>query len=154
MGHRRTGVLVGLAALFASTMPGGHAAGPGTGCRFELDLHANPGLGPSPTSGTISTNGEGGTVTCDGPVSGRRPTGPGTIGVDGLYRTARAFSCHDDGQGEDLQTITIPTSDGPQRVANRFTYRHGAYQKPIVFKDFVMSEGAIGKRSLSRRFGT
>lgn len=105
----------------------------GTPCTFEFVLVADPGLTTSPSSGTISTNGETGTITCDGPVNGRQPTGPGTVGADGRYGVQRPYACQDDGHGEAAVPITIPTSDGQEHFVNTISYTHGAYQDGQLF---------------------
>ena len=79
---RILGVL-SLILLSAPVLPGLLAtlASPGTQCTFEYDLVASPGLLTTPSSGTITTNGETGTFDCNGPVNGQQPTGGGTSGA-------------------------------------------------------------------------
>src|SRR5947199_8774902 len=60
----------------------------GTPCRFEVDASLSPGLSRTPSSGTFTSGGETGTVTCDGAVNGEQPTGAGTMGTDGRYGLA------------------------------------------------------------------
>ena len=66
------------------------AASPGsadtrTHCTFTSAITLTPGLSIVPSSGTFTSGGETGTVSCDGPVRGIVPTGPGTLGVEGRY---------------------------------------------------------------------
>ena len=42
-----------------------------TPCSFKFDADLNPGLSNSPSSGTLTSNGEMGTVTCQGKVNGK-----------------------------------------------------------------------------------
>jgi hypothetical protein len=90
-------------------------------------MAVSPGLTMSPSSGTFTSNGETGTLTCSGPVHGREPSGPGTIGVDGRYGDEKPYTCHDDAQGEGTFKLTIPTSDGPEHITDHVTFTHGSY---------------------------
>src|SRR4051794_23774214 len=65
----------------------GSANGQKTQCTFASTITLGPGLSVVPSTGTFSSGGETGTVTCDGPVRGIVPTGPGTLGVEGRYGT-------------------------------------------------------------------
>jgi hypothetical protein len=133
------------AILAVSALPEAPArATGGTPCNFEFDLVASPGLTTSPSSGTVTTNGETGTITCDGPVNGRPPTGPGTLGFEGRYGTKGGFSCHDDGQGEGVMSITIPSSDGAEHVTNKLAYAHGAYRSGQLFSGTIEGDRMSG----------
>src|ERR1051325_9165093 len=94
-------------------------------CTFEGDVTASPGLTTSPSSGTDTTNGETGTIACDGRVNGRQPTGQGTWGLEGRYGTKDPDTCQSGGEGDAVMPITIPTSSGPEHIKNTFTYEYG-----------------------------
>ena len=66
--------------------PAGVSAQQPTKCEANFDGDVSPGLSSEPTSGTFTSNGPTGSVVCDGPVNGKRPTGPGTWGRFGPLR--------------------------------------------------------------------
>ena len=122
-------LLFGAALLAVGAMPAGQASGAGgTPCTFEYDAIISPGLSSSPSSGTIKTDGERGTITCNGPVNGKQPTGPGTFGVDARYGTKGGATCQSGGDGDGVLAFTIPTSDGAEHVTSKFTFTFGRLQ--------------------------
>ena len=124
-----------LILLSAPVMPGLPAtlASAGTPCTFEYDVVASPGLSTSPSSGTITSNGETGTVDCKGPVNGQQPTGVGTAGFEGRYGTNDADTCQSGGEGDGVISMTIPTANGPERIRNNLTYDYGAVSAGTPF---------------------
>jgi hypothetical protein len=92
-----------------------------TNCRFTSAIALEPGLSVVPSAGTFSSGGETGTVTCDGPVRGIVPTGPGTLGVDGRYGTKDPDTCFA-GEGEGRFSFTFPTASGTGKRSNVFTF--------------------------------
>lgn len=127
MGTARRSVVVIAAALLASA--GGvvqPASGQeGTHCTFSFEVTLSPGLSSSGTSGTHSSSGEVGVLDCHGPVNGYEPTGTGTLGDEGRYGTADPDTCASGGEGDGVDTITVPTADGPQRILSDFTFTYG-----------------------------
>lgn len=117
-------VIAALAAVvgFASS---GSAAGP-TSCTFTVDLSMSPGLSRQASSGTFDSGGQTGTVSCDGPVDGRQPTGAGTFGVAGHYAGQGPDGCASGGQGDGVQDFTLPTDGGSTSVRNTMTFTYGA----------------------------
>jgi len=79
-----------------------------TPCTFEFDLLASPGLGILESSGTFTTNGETGTVACDGPVNGSQATGAGSVGTDLRYGTNGGDSCLSGGEFEGVTRSRSP----------------------------------------------
>lgn len=146
MGKRNSVLMMGVVVLLTAAMPANPARGAsgGTPCNFEFEVFASPGLSTSPTSGTVSTQGEKGTMTCDGPVNGQRPTGPGSAGFEGRYGSQKAFSCHDNGQGEGVLSVTLPRAGGSEHVTSNSTYTHGAYQDGRLFSGTVRGERFSG----------
>jgi hypothetical protein len=114
-----------------------------TNCQATGDFEASPGFFRDGNSGTFTTNGETGTVTCDGPVNGKRPTGPGTYGASGRYGTPRPADC---GQaaGDYQNSMTIPTADGPQTVKNHGTWSSGAFKSGGAFSGSFTGDTADG----------
>lgn len=96
-----------------------------THCTFTAAIALVPGLSVVPSSGTFSSGGETGTVSCDGPVRGIVPTGPGTLGVEGRYGTKDPDTCQGGGEGDGRFVVTIPTDAGDQRFAALFTFTYG-----------------------------
>ena len=115
-----------------SAAPADGASG-ATQCTFEHDVVASPGLSTSPSSGTVTTNGETGTFVCDGPVNGKQPTGSGTSGTDGRYGTKGADTCQSGGEGDVVMSMTIPTSSGPEHIKNTGTFDFGAFKAGAPF---------------------
>jgi len=119
---KRSFLLIGAAVLALGVTPAGPARGAsGTPCTFEYDAVISPGISSSPSSGTLTSNGETGTITCSGPVNGKQPTGPGSFGVDGRYGTKGGVTCQSGGDVEGVLAFTIPTSGGAEHVTNHFT---------------------------------
>src|SRR5207237_9366321 len=72
------GIVLIVALLGASAAtPVARADDSGTPCAFEADVSLSPGLSRSPSSGTFDTNGESGTLDCQGNVGGQPVTGRG-----------------------------------------------------------------------------
>ena len=120
-----------LSAPVISTTPASGASP--TQCTFEHDVVASPGLSTSPSSGTVTTNGETGTFACDGPVNGKQPTGSGTSGTEGRYGTNGADTCQSGGEGDAVMSMTIPTASGPEHITNTNTFAYGAFQAGAPF---------------------
>ena len=130
---KRILVLVGTALVSLGAMPLGQASGAaGTPCTFEYDEVISPGVSSSPTSGTFTSNGETGAITCNGPVNGRQPTGPGTFGVEGHYGNEGGVTCQSGGDVDGVIAFTIPTSTGGEQVTSHFTGRVGGLQDLFV----------------------
>jgi hypothetical protein len=110
--------------------------GDGTPCRFEVDATLSPGVSSRPSSGTFTSNGETGTVTCDGPVNGEAPTGAGTLGLDGRYGLAGGGdSCRSNrGAGDGTMKFTVPTASGSQHVDDPFTTTYALEGRRVVGK--------------------
>jgi hypothetical protein len=121
------GIITLLGVAATANLPIARAAG-GTPCTYEFDVVAAPGLTSTPSSGTISSNGETGTATCNGPVNGKQPSGPGKTGVDGHYGIKDGDTCQGGGEGDGVQVFTFPTSDGTEHIKNTFTYDYGAFK--------------------------
>jgi hypothetical protein len=120
-----SGTAVGLAAQQGSTV-----------CTIVFDEVRSPGLRTAPSSGTLTSNGEGGLISCDGPVHGRQPTGAGSSGVSGRYGTRGADSCRTGGGGDEVQSMTIPTATGPERVVNTVTFTYGPMRGGVLTGQF------------------
>ena len=95
-------------------------------CSFTFDATVSPGLTASASKGTWTTNGETGTIDCDGPVKGEQPTGPGKLGIEATYGegSPEGDTCAG-GAGTGRYSATIPTANGPVSMADDFTYRFG-----------------------------
>jgi hypothetical protein len=92
-----------------------------THCNFTTTIALTPGLSTVPSSGTFNSGGETGQVTCDGPVRGIVPTGPGTLGVVGHYGTKDPDTCFG-GEGDGRFSFTFPTATGVGKRSNVFTF--------------------------------
>ena len=114
-----------------------------TNCEAKADFDFRPGFWRDGNSGRFTTNGETGTVTCDGPVTGKMPTGPGTYGVAGNYGTRDPDNCSN-AEGDYQNSITIPTADGPQKVRNSGSWVVGAFRGGGAFGGEFTGETADG----------
>ena len=99
MGRRPLVAAVVVVLTGGLLMPPAGSAQTQTHCTFTSTIALVPGLSVVPSSGTFSSGGETGTVSCDGPVRGIVPTGPGTLGVEGRYGTKDPDTCFG-GEGE------------------------------------------------------
>ena len=131
---RRMSLIIALALVSGPAISTATAASGGTQCTWEFDVVASPGLSTNPSSGTVVTNGETGTSSCDGPVNGSKPTGPGKSGYDGRYGTKDPDTCQSGGEGAGTFTITVPTSAGDQRISDADnTYTYGGFKAGSPF---------------------
>jgi hypothetical protein len=114
-------------ALFLTLMPalaltgltGEQAAfGAGQKCSFSADVDVTPGFSATPSSGTFTTNGPTGRVSCGG--------GEGTMGFQGNYGTkdpdgcGGAFSNGNEGDG-----TFVMSTPGTGEVQGTFTFVFG-----------------------------
>jgi hypothetical protein len=131
---RRILLILALVLLSSPAVPTADAAEGGTRCTWQFDVVAAPGLNTEPSSGTVVTNGETGTASCEGPVNGHKPTGQGTSGYDGRYGTKDGDTCQSGGEGKGVFSITIPTSAGPQQIRDSGnTYEYGGFRAGSPF---------------------
>jgi hypothetical protein len=141
MESRHMSVAVGLALLAVTATAMGtpgrtvRAAAP-TACTWEADLTLSPGLSTSPSSGTFTTNGETGTMSCNGPVNGAPPSGRGTIGFTGHRGTKGGETCQSGGGGDYTVSYTIPTSSGSQHVTDTGTFSYGGINGGVFSGQF------------------
>jgi hypothetical protein len=125
--------LVGALPVASPTAPAARAEAPTT-CTARYDVVVTPGLGNSPTRGTIHTA-RPGTIRCDGPVLGRRPTGAGRIVViarlEGKPGSAGA-SCLDGGGGPLTIQVSLPTDNGELELFEAAEYTFGGLANGLV----------------------
>ncbi|MGH9035223.1 MAG: hypothetical protein ACRD0O_05610 [Acidimicrobiia bacterium] len=96
-----------------------------THCLAEFDIVLSPGLSSVPSSGTLTTNGETGTITCEGPIKGYQAVGLGRRGEVGRYGTDGPDTCASGGEAEVSFSFTIPTAGGDQHVVGTLTVDYG-----------------------------
>jgi hypothetical protein len=84
-------------------------------CTFKFTLYFDPGLTMTHTSGTQSTHGDVGSMSCTGRLAGANITGPGTIGVEGRYNASCLFD-HTTGR----YFATLPTDQGPLHIEGEY----------------------------------
>lgn len=150
--YRRTvmAMTLGLVLSFLPLAPS-RAATSETKCVWAHDVFASPGLSTSPTSGGLTSKGsqgETGTITCDGPVNGKQPTGPGVLEVRGRYGTQDGDTCQSGGEGDAVWSMIFPTSDGSQHIVDPITFEYGAFSTgaPFAVKfrgDRVLGSGEV-----------
>lgn len=119
-----------------------------THCLAQFDMTLSPGLSMAPTTGTLTSHGESGTNTCDGPIDGQSVTGVGTRGEDGRYGIGAMgpTSCtSSEGQGEFAFSFTMPTTAGPQRVSGTFLATYGPLQGGHLYGGTFTGDRMYGK---------
>jgi hypothetical protein len=90
-----------------------HAAGTTAAvCTPQFTLAITPGFSLTPSSGSLTTHGETGTLTCAGTIDGERVTGPGTVSLDETYARGDCLS-H---VGIGTARVTIPTTGGAKHM--------------------------------------
>jgi hypothetical protein len=135
--NRRTVIAVTL-GLALSALPFGNsrAATSETTCVWSHDVFAEPGLSAQPSSGSWTSRGpqgETGTISCDGPIHGKKPTGPGILEARGRYGTQDGDTCQTGGEGDALWSLIFPTADGTVHFVDPFTFRYGAFSTGAPF---------------------
>jgi hypothetical protein len=83
-----------------------------------------PGLSAQGSSGTFEDK-VAGSISCDGPLLGITPTGPGTVYDKGNYGTEDPDSCFGGGEGVGSYTLVFPTAGGPEETVAPFTVTFG-----------------------------
>jgi len=88
-------------------------------CVHRWTDDVTPGVGPTMQRATFSSHGETGAIECQGEIMGRRVTGPGTFGEEGVVEG----TCGS-GTGSATFSFTVVTSGGPLhlRMPVSFTY--------------------------------
>ncbi len=124
----RIGVVLCIAGLAASGLvpTSGARADSGTTCTVENPVTLSPGLSLVEGSTGTFDNQSTGTVTCDGPVDGAEPTGPGTFLDKGTYGTQDPDNCVSGGEGQGAYTMVLPTANGKKTVVLPFTLEFAA----------------------------
>ncbi|MCA1699730.1 MAG: hypothetical protein LC790_12835 [Actinobacteria bacterium] len=117
------GALATLAAATLLTAAPAQAVGKtSAACASQFTSTISPGFSTAPSSGTQTTNGETGTVTCVGKIAGRRITGIGSIGYDSTYT---AGTCASETASGTVRA-TIPTAAGDQHLVGALTVQRTA----------------------------
>lgn len=103
--------MVAVALLGAASA---HAAGTTSAvCTNLFSVTITPGFSMTPTSGTLTTNGETGSIICVGQIDGHPVTGPGTIGIHENYTNVTCPSS--------VISVTIPTTAGAKHMDGSLT---------------------------------
>jgi hypothetical protein len=122
---RRVAVPAVLAAAVAAalaTPPAQAAGGTSAVCTNRFTAWVTPGFTPIPGTGTISSHGQTGSITCAGRIAGHRVTGPGTVGIDYVY-TNGSCTGH---IGEGTVRVDIPTTAGMKHLVGALSVRRTA----------------------------
>lgn len=100
-----------------------HAASPTSAvCSERITATFSPGFTMTRASGTGTSGGEKGSLSCTGTVNGHRVTGFGSVGFDETYSDANCTSDRSAG----TVSVTIPTMAGPQHLVGALTARRTA----------------------------
>lgn len=120
---RAVGVAAALGpAALAAAEPAKAAAATSAVCSSRFTTTIVPGFTMTPSSGTFTTFGQTGSITCIGRIGGHRVTGPGTIGADETY-TRGTCATH---VGAGVVRLTVPTTGGAKHMVGTLTVRRTA----------------------------
>lgn len=125
---KRIGVVLCSVCLAASGLVSTSAvrADSGTTCTVENPVDLTPGLSLLEGSTGTFDNQSRATVSCDGPVHGITPTGPGKMLDKGAYGTKDPDDCVHGGEGTGAYTMTLPTAKGTKTVVLPFALEFAA----------------------------
>jgi len=101
-------ILVTLIGIAAFSAPAQATGATSAICTNLFTITITPGWSMTPTSGTVTTHGETGSVICVGQIDGHRVTGAGTMGIDETYTNVTCPSSIITG----IIRMTIPTTAG------------------------------------------
>ena len=90
-------------------------------CTLDFEVAISPGLVPTPTTATYTTEGETGTVACQDLAGGNRVSRVGRLAAAGVVGLFGGATCSE-GIGGGTFTFTFPTADGPTRVASDYAF--------------------------------
>lgn len=127
-----------LAGLLIAAFPAADAqATPATSatCTGLLTVNFTPGLTAIPGSGSATSSGQTGTMTCLGRLNGHRITGSGSFGAQETYTTGPA--CLTD-TSVGTVSATFPTAGGPISIVGALLARRSALVESIEV-DFPQS---------------
>ncbi|MDQ3678372.1 MAG: hypothetical protein M3401_16500 [Actinomycetota bacterium] len=124
--HRRlriAGALAALATVALLAAAPAHAADATSAlCTNRFTITITPGFSMTPTSGTVTTHGQTGSITCVGEIDGHRVTGPGTMGIDETYTHVTCLSSVISG----TIRISVPTTAGIKHMVGALTVKRTA----------------------------
>jgi len=151
---KRQLLLVGILASALSAPVGIQTvqAGQPTKCETKVDMDIAPGFYREGNSGTFTTNGETGALTCSGPVNGKEPTGPGTFGASGKYGTNGPDTCNK-ASGIYENHVTFPTANGQEKWADNGTWAAGAFKGGGAFGGEFSSDRVDGTFEVTPKEG-
>jgi hypothetical protein len=120
---RIVGVLGTLAAVALVATASAQAAGAtSAACTVRFGLTITPGFSRTTGSGTLTSDGETGSISCIGKIGGHRVTGPGSVGLEETYTRGNCLS-H---VGTGTASVTIPTTAGMAHMVGAATSRRTA----------------------------
>lgn len=96
-----------------------------TRCKGDAELSLQPGIGLQPGTSSFYSR-PNGRVTCDGPVMGKRVTGPGVYTSVGRMGTVDPDSCVTGGEGFFGVRWVFPTDSGELEFRSAGTFTYGA----------------------------
>lgn len=113
-----------------------------TRCTGSFIIVLDPGLSMEPSTGRHYSESPG-KVECQGPVNGQDPSGAGILTQEGRYGIDDPDSCPEGGEADGIDHLTVPTSDGPQRIDSPFR---------AVFGKMSNKNGPFGGEFTGSRF--
>jgi hypothetical protein len=123
---------IAVAALLAGggivALPRAASAQNDLACRVNFTANFSPGLSMVPSSGSVTSGGEAGTINCEGEINGQRVTAGGPFGFDGRFGTGLLGTGQGDtclgGSGTGTYTATVQTTGGPVRFSEAITFTY------------------------------
>ena len=128
-------VLAGLLIAAFATADAKAAPATSATCTGLLTVNVTPGFTLIPGSGSATSDGQTGTMTCLGTLDGHQITGPGSFGVQETYTTGGA--CLTDRSSGQVAAI-LPTTGGPVTIVGSLSAHRLALIESIEI-DFPQS---------------
>ncbi|MGQ0845125.1 MAG: hypothetical protein ACT4QF_13435 [Sporichthyaceae bacterium] len=143
-----TTALVGATALIAGVLVAPQAAvadEPDTPCTAEISIDLDPGVGLQPSSGSFTSGGESGGLSCTGKIGGREVTAGGKGGAIGKYGVDGPNSCAKlDGKTAFRITATLPGTGGDIKFSDDVLGQYGPLQGNFFFGGSFQGKKSYG----------
>jgi hypothetical protein len=115
---RIVGLLGALTVALLAAAPAHAAGGTAAVCTTRFTATITPGFSTTAGSGTFTTNGQTGTMSCVGRIGGDRVTGPGSVAVEEGYTGACVSH-----SGTGTVRVMLPTTGGMKDMTGARTIK-------------------------------
>lgn len=132
--HACLRIIVTLAVPAAATAlaaaPAQAASATSALCASRFTATITPGFTMKPTTGTLTTHGQTGIISCVGKIGGHRITGPGSLGVHQNHSGATCRSVI----GTGTVGVTLPTAAGRRHMVGALSVRRTALVVRVIVR--------------------